>query len=168
MTESFILFLLKLFLRFRGVSLYLLRKLYDHIIQNSTHSTMEDFLQNITGALLETVEFNNDEREQLVENLMTKTAAVATSAVNFQTAIGEDVDGTLSKGGKALIKLAGKLGTKFDSLTPEQTGMFKELIADIYENQSPEIDTAGQSLFNNSIDAIAAAQALSDFENGQV
>ena len=92
MTESFILYLLKLFRRFRGISLYLLRKLYDHIIQNSIHTTM-DFLQDITGALLETVEFNNDEREQLVETLMTKTAAVATSAVKFQTAIGEDADG---------------------------------------------------------------------------
>lgn len=166
MTEFLTLFLLKLFRRFRGISLYLLRKLYDHIIQNSIHTTM-DFLQDITGALLETVEFNNDEREQLVETLMTKTAAVATSAVKFQTAIGEDPDGVLSKGGKSLIKLAGKLGTKFASLTPEQTGVFKELIADIYENPSPDIDAAGQNLFNDSIDAIAAAQALSDYENAQ-
>jgi hypothetical protein len=126
-----------------------------------------DFLQDITGALLETVEFNNDEREFLVESLMTNTAAVATSAVKFQTAIGEDADGTLSKGGKALIKLAGKLGTKFASLTPDQTAVFKELIADIYENPSPDIDAAGQNLFNDSIDAIAAAQALSDYENAQ-
>ena len=166
MSDFFTLLLLKLFRRFRGVSLYLLRKLYDSIIQNSNHTTM-DFLQDITGALLETVEFNNDEREVLVESLMTKTAAVATSAVKFQTAIGEDADGTLSKGEKALIKLAGKLGTKFASLTPDQTAVFKELIADIYENPSPDIDAAGQNLFNDSIDAIAAAQALSDYENAQ-
>ena len=72
MTEFLTLFLLKLFRRFRGISLYLLRKLYDHIIQNSIHITM-DFLQDITGALLETVEFNNDEREQLVETLIIVT-----------------------------------------------------------------------------------------------
>lgn len=124
-----------------------------------------DFLQDIGALLTESVEFNNDELEAKVESFANGVAAVSTAALEFQTAIGTDETGAAEKGGKALIKLASSLGTAFNRLTPDQIGMFKATIADVYENPDPVVDAAGQKLFDTSIDAIAAAQDLSDFVN---
>lgn len=159
-----LILLLKLFARFRKIRLLLFRKIYTLLISNSTITTM-DFLQDIGALLTESVEFNNDELEAKVEAFANGVAAVSTAAIEFQTAIGADETGAGQKGGKALIKLASTLGTAFNRLTPEQVAQFKQTIADVYENPDPVIDAAGQKLFDTSIDAIGAAQDLSDFVN---
>ena len=124
-----------------------------------------DFLEEIGALVTESVDFQHDDLELKIESYGNKIAAVSIAALEFKTAIGADETGSGEKGGKALIKLASALGTAFNRLTDAQRDQFKQTIADVYDNPNPVVDAAGQKLFDTSIDAIAEAQALSDYVN---
>lgn len=123
-----------------------------------------DFLEDIGGLLTGNVEFNgNDELETLTEEFGNAVAKITKSGIEYGTLVGENE--AANKSGKALIKLAGKLGEAFPNLTDEQVDGFKTIIDEVSDSSDPAVDAAARNLFNDSVDGVRAAQKLSDHYN---
>lgn len=122
------------------------------------------FLDKLGTLITQNVNFQNDaEGEALTEALIQKTADVASAGVEFVNLAGEN-QATMAAG-ESLVSLAGEIGTAFPHLDGEQANRFKDIVANVYDNPDPAIDAAAQKVFNTSVDAVVAAQALSDYRN---
>lgn len=122
------------------------------------------FLDNLGALITQNVNFQNDaEGEALTETLIQKTADVATAGVEFLSLAGEN-QATIAAG-ESLVSLAGEIGTAFPHLTPEAADRFKAIVANVYDNPDPAVDASAQKVFNTAVDAVVAAQALSDYRN---
>lgn len=125
-----------------------------------------DFLENIGGLLTGNVEFNgNDELETKVEAYGNAVAAVTKAGVEFAALAGENE--ATNNAGKSLIDLAGEIGKAFPHLNSEQAGRFKGIVGTVYDNPDPAVDADAQNLFDTAVDAVVAAQDLSDFVNAE-
>lgn len=123
-----------------------------------------EFLEDIGGLLTANVEFkNNDTLETLTEDYGNKVAAVTKAAVEYGTLVGDNQ--AAGKSGKALIKLAAKLGVAFPNITDEQVEEFKTIVDEVSDSTDPAVDTAARNLFNASVDGVRAAQKMSDYYN---
>lgn len=156
-----ILILLKLFI------LYL--QTHFHINFSSTNHTniMGDFLANLAALILQNVNFSgNAQLETLTEAFGQRVADVTAAGIEFKTLAGDNAATVAA--GNSLISLAGELGTAFPHLTQPQADRFKDIVSSVYDNPDPAVDAAAQNLFNKSVDAVVACQALSDFVNTPV
>ena len=125
---------------------------------------MGDFLANLAALITQNVNFNaNTELEALTESFGQRVADVTAAGIEFKSLAGENA--ATMAAGNSLISLAGELGLAFPNLAQPQADRFKEIVSSVYENQDPAVDHAAQKLFDNSVDAVVACQALSNFVN---
>lgn len=126
--------------------------------------TLRDSVRELA---IELVDFQNDTLEQLIEDQNVAYGDMSEAAAKFEQ-VSEGAENNPLPGAQALVKLAGKFGLQKPDISPDGTEEVKTLIAQIYEDPNAEVETAGENLFNTSLDFIVKTQALNAYVASQV
>lgn len=125
--------------------------------------------QKIASLLIDRIDFQNDAFEVLVEDALVKGMAVSAAASQFEAVIADEFPEDPDAQAKQLaiaegvIDLASEIGSAFPSLTPDQRARFKNLFQTVFESESEAVEAAGETIFNESVEALGAIQALNEF-----
>lgn len=127
---------------------------------------MSNLNQKIAGLVLQNIEFQNDEAETLVEGVVNATANLTSSGIKFDALAGESQ--TAQDAVEGLVDLAAEIGVAYPELTAEQADKFKGIIANVYQGETPELDEAGQNVFNSAVNAVLAIKELNTYINDNI
>jgi hypothetical protein len=127
---------------------------------------MSNLNQKIAGLVLQNIEFQNDEAETLVEGVVTATADLTAAGIKFDALAGESQ--TAQDAVEGLVDLAAEIGVAYPELTAEQADKFKGIIANVYQGETPELDEAGQNVFNSAVNAVLAIKELNTYINQNI
>lgn len=120
-----------------------------------------DTFQQITGLLIDQVDFADDQFEQLTETVLTSGGGVMLQA-NVIDQVKGDTDTTETVGG--LVSIAKTVGKAFGNLSPDDKQALKGAIAQIVSYpDNPALEGALEGLFNSYIDLLDAVKALNDY-----
>lgn len=122
--------------------------------------------EKITALILDQIEFEDAELETLAEQAFANIAGLTRATLEFEAAAGLEPDSTAGlEIGSNLVDLAGEFGKAFPSLSPDQKARIKALFAGVFENVNEALETAGENLFNWTLDTITSTQALTAYVN---
>lgn len=127
---------------------------------------MSNLNQKIAGLVLQNIEFKNDEAETLVEGVVNATADLTSAGIKFDALAGESQ--TAQDAVEGLVDLAAEIGVAYPELTAEQADKFKGIIANVYQGETPELDEAGQNVFNSAVNAVLAIKELNTYINDNI
>lgn len=115
----------------------------------------------IAALITKTVEFENNELETAVETVLNAAGAVQVASLEVDRLAGTDNPEYTEQAG-ALVDLAYTLGQALPDLTEDQAAEVKATLALIIKSATPEAETALETLFNVTVDAVSAIQKLND------
>ena len=124
---------------------------------------MSNLNQKIAGLVLQNIEFQNDEAETLVEGVVNATADLTSAGIKFDALAGESQSAQDAVEG--LVDIAAEIGVAYPELTAEQADKFKAIIANVFQGETPELDEAGQNVFNSAVNSVLKIKELNAFIN---
>lgn len=127
---------------------------------------MSNLNQKIAGLVLQNIEFQNDEAETLVEGVVTAIADLTAAGIKFDELAGESQSAQDAVEG--LVDLAAEIGVAYPDLTAEQADKFKAIIANVFQGETPELDEAGQNVFNSAVNAVLDIKELNTYINDNI
>jgi hypothetical protein len=127
--------------------------------------------EKLANLILAGIDFTNKELEALVEAQTIKTAAMTAAGINMENVIAEefpeeDARQKFLEIAGGIVDFATEVGKAFPALTEEQRQRFKDLFAIVFDVESEAVETAGEALFNASVDGLGSIQALNNYVKG--
>ena len=116
--------------------------------------------QKLSGLIVGTVDFKNDDLEAAVENFANAIGAVQVASLKVDELAGAENNTEYLNQAGALVDLANTLGRALPDLDDEGTEQVKSTLAAIIKADTPEKELALETLFNTTVDAVVAIQEL--------
>lgn len=119
--------------------------------------------EKIAALILLRTDFVNDEFEAVIEDLTTTNSVLVKASFEFEQLAGEDADLVLVA--ENIVDFASEFGTAFPNLSKAQAARVKALYASVFTSVTPEIEAAGEAVFNATIDFDMSVQAANTMAN---
>lgn len=112
--------------------------------------------EKIAALVLLRTDFVNDEFEAVIEEVVTTNSTLVKASFEFEQLAGDNAD--LVTVAENIVDFASEFGTAFPNLSKAQAARVKTLYASVFTSVTPEIEAAGEAVFNATIDFDMAVQ----------